>query len=102
MRHLIMNGWSIYYISTGELTCEVMDADAELRKTGLERSERIAKDVKWFEQQGYAIPQPSSLGINYLYQFLCHFYMIYFGHTAGGRMIGKKVSQIHLDLSIIQ
>ncbi len=23
--------------------------------------------------------------------FLCHFYNIYFAHTAGGRMIGMKV-----------
>jgi len=23
--------------------------------------------------------------------FLCHFYNIYFAHTAGGRMIGTKV-----------
>ncbi|XP_047942700.1 heme oxygenase 1, chloroplastic-like [Salvia hispanica] len=77
---------------------------AELRKTGLERSERIAKDMEWFEEQGYAIPQASSVGINYAqylcelsenepHAFLCHFYMIYFGHTAGGRMIGKKVEE---------
>lgn len=88
-----------------------MDTDAELRKTGLERSERIAKDMEWFEEQGYAIPQASSVGINYAqylcelsenepHAFLCHFYMIYFGHTAGGRMIGKKASQIQLDLSV--
>lgn len=25
--------------------------------------------------------------------FICHYYNYYFAHTAGGRMIGKKVGQ---------
>ena len=29
--------------------------------------------------------------------FICHFYNVYFAHTAGGRMIGKKVSDMILD-----
>ena len=29
--------------------------------------------------------------------FLCHFYNIYFAHTAGGRLIGAKVAQMILD-----
>ena len=29
--------------------------------------------------------------------FICHFYNIYFAHSAGGRMIGKKVSSMCLD-----
>lgn len=29
--------------------------------------------------------------------FICHFYNTYFAHTAGGRMIGSKVSQMILD-----
>lgn len=28
--------------------------------------------------------------------FICHFYNIYFAHTAGGRMIGSKVSNMVL------
>lgn len=77
-------------------------ADAELRNTGLERSESLAKDLEWFKQQGHAIPKQSLLGISYAQYlqdlsekdpqgFICHFYMIYFGHTAGGTMIGRKV-----------
>lgn len=31
---------------------------AEFRNTGLERSERLAKDLEWFLQQGHAIPDP--------------------------------------------
>ena len=29
--------------------------------------------------------------------FLCHFYNVYFAHTAGGRMIGAKVASMILD-----
>ena len=29
--------------------------------------------------------------------FLCHFYNIYFAHTAGGRMIGTKVASMILE-----
>lgn len=77
---------------------------AEFRNTGLERSEKLAKDLEWFKEQGYAIPEPSSPGITYVQYleelsvkdpqaFICHFYNIYFAHSAGGRMIGKKVAE---------
>ncbi|XP_019189601.1 PREDICTED: heme oxygenase 1, chloroplastic-like [Ipomoea nil] len=77
---------------------------AEFRNTGLERSERLAKDLEWFRQQGHAIPEPSEPGLNYArileelsqndpQAFLCHFYNIYFAHSAGGRMIGRKVAE---------
>lgn len=77
-------------------------ADAEFRNTGLERSEKLSKDLQWFKEQGYAIPEPSSPGVTYAeylkelsekdpQAFICHFYNIYFAHSAGGRMIGKKV-----------
>ncbi|TXG61262.1 hypothetical protein EZV62_012625 [Acer yangbiense] len=81
---------------------------AEFRNTGLERSEKLAKDLEWFKEQGYAIPEPSSPGIHYAeylkelsekdpQAFICHFYNIYFAHSAGGRMIGKKVAEMILD-----
>lgn len=79
-------------------------ADAEFRNTGLERAECLAKDLEWFKEQGYSIPEPSSPGLNYAsyieelskkdpQAFICHFYNTYFAHSAGGRMIGKKVSK---------
>ncbi|GKV52872.1 hypothetical protein SLEP1_g59428 [Rubroshorea leprosula] len=79
-------------------------ANAEFRNTGLERSEGLAKDLDWFKEQGYDIPEPSSPGRNYAeylkelsekdpQAFICHFYNIYFAHSAGGRMIGKKVAE---------
>ncbi|KAL7134751.1 hypothetical protein ABFS83_11G046800 [Erythranthe nasuta] len=81
---------------------------AEFRNTGLERSESLAKDLEWFKQQGHGIPEPSSPGISYAeyleelsekdpQSFICHFYNTYFAHTAGGRMIGRKVAEKILD-----
>ncbi|KAI4376665.1 hypothetical protein MLD38_014403 [Melastoma candidum] len=77
---------------------------AEFRNTGLERSEKLAKDLEWFKEQGYAIPEPCSPGVDYAQYleelsekdppaFICHFYNVYFAHSAGGRMIGKKVAE---------
>ncbi|CAL5186819.1 unnamed protein product [Lathyrus oleraceus] len=76
---------------------------AEFKNTGLERSASLDKDLEWFKEQGYTIPEPSSPGLTYaLYltdlsqndpqAFICHFYNIYFAHSAGGRMIGKKIA----------
>ncbi|XP_015944880.1 heme oxygenase 1, chloroplastic [Arachis duranensis] len=76
----------------------------EFRNTGLERCANLEKDLKWFKEEGHAIPEPSSPGLNYAkylkelsesdeQAFICHFYNIYFAHSAGGRMIGKKVAE---------
>ncbi|KAK4727745.1 hypothetical protein R3W88_032662 [Solanum pinnatisectum] len=81
---------------------------AEFRNTGLERSEVLAKDLEWFRQQGHAIPEPSTPGLTYAryleelsekdpQAFICHFYNTYFAHSAGGRMIGRKVAEKVLD-----
>lgn len=78
-------------------------SDAEFRNTGLERSEALKNDLEWFRQQGHTIPKPSAPGTTYAslledlseedpQAFICHFYNVYFAHTAGGRMIGKKVT----------
>lgn len=77
---------------------------AEFKDTGLERSQSLEKDLEWFKEQGYTIPEPSDPGVtysNYLEElaqkdpqaFICHFYNVYFAHSAGGRMIGRKVSE---------
>ncbi|GAB4832865.1 Heme oxygenase 1 [Ancistrocladus abbreviatus] len=77
---------------------------AEFRNTGLERSEKLAKDFEWFKEQGYAIPEPSAPGLTYASHledlsekdpqaFICHFYNVYFAHSAGGRIIGRKVAE---------
>ncbi|OUZ99823.1 heme oxygenase-like [Macleaya cordata] len=78
------------------------------RKTGLERSEGLAKDLEWFRQQNLVIPEPSNPGVSYAEyleelaeksapSFLCHFYNIYFAHISGGQVIAKQVSEKLLE-----
>lgn len=78
--------------------------DAVFKKTGLERAEKLVKDLEWFKEQGYEIPEPMTPGITYSEYlkvlaekdpeaFICHFYNIYFAHSAGGQMIGTKVKK---------
>ncbi|CAL5053634.1 unnamed protein product [Urochloa decumbens] len=78
---------------------------AEFRDTGLERSEALGKDLEWFKQQGYTIPEPSAVAVAYAsfleelsekepQAFINHFYNLYFGHSAGGVLIGKKIVEM--------
>jgi heme oxygenase len=78
------------------------------RNTGLERADKLAKDFEWFASQGHEIPEAGIEGTtyaNYLTElsetdppaFICHFYNVYFAHSAGGKFIGKKVAEILLD-----
>lgn len=80
--------------------------DASFVNTGLERGAALAQDVAWFvSTQGLDAPVASGPGVEYaaylreLAQsdppaFLCHWYNVYFAHSAGGRMIGSKVGQM--------
>ncbi|KAL5210609.1 hypothetical protein ABZP36_006232 [Zizania latifolia] len=78
------------------------------RKSGLERSARIAKDLEWFREQGIAIPEPSTSGSTYATYlselaesnapaFLSHYYNIYFAHTTGGVAISDKICKKILE-----
>lgn len=80
---------------------------AYLRKTGLERSEGILKDLEWLKE-GVEIPNPSSPGTTYAKYleelaersaplFLSHFYNIHFSHITAGQVITKKVSEKLLE-----
>ncbi|PUZ60042.1 hypothetical protein GQ55_4G091600 [Panicum hallii var. hallii] len=89
---------------------------AEFRNTGLERSEALEKDLEWFRQQGHTITEPSAAGIAYASfleelsekeppAFTTHFYNFYFGHSAGGVIIGKKIAEkinLHKELEFYQ
>ncbi|XP_028802952.1 probable inactive heme oxygenase 2, chloroplastic [Neltuma alba] len=81
---------------------------AYFRRNGLERSESLSKDLEWFSQRGFMIPDPSSPGLSYAKYleelaensaplFLCHLYNIYFSHIAGGQVIARKVSEKLLE-----
>jgi heme oxygenase len=80
------------------------------RKTGLERAEAIKEDLKWLcsFDKSLSIPPAGESGLKYaaflekiaaesVPKFMCHYYNHYFAHTAGGRMIGKKMADKLLD-----
>ncbi|KAL6770148.1 HMOX1 [Auxenochlorella protothecoides x Auxenochlorella symbiontica] len=83
----------------------------EFAATGLQRGAAIDHDLAYLsEKYGVPIPEAKPDGPGHTYAselrelaankpgpFLCHFYNHYFAHTAGGRMIGKQVSQRILD-----
>ena len=77
--------------------------------SGLERAAALEKDIAWFKEEGLEAPPLGSFGKAYAERlreiaaagewevFVCHFYNFYFAHTAGGRMIGKQLSDAILD-----
>lgn len=84
---------------------------ARFQSTGLERTSALSQDIAWMsETYGLAVPVPQEDGPGTAYStlltqlaaddppaFMCHFYNVYFAHSAGGRMIGRKVSSMCLD-----
>lgn len=83
---------------------------SNFQHTGLERSAGLAADLEYMQQQ-HKLPPPviqeDGPGMTYAkhlkqlaaddpQSFICHYYNYYFAHTAGGRMIGKKVSDMLL------
>lgn len=83
---------------------------ARLANTGLERSASLALDIdyvrrRWSVDVPRPLPHLGSAYADLLFGaaeenppgFVCHYYNHYFAHTAGGRMIGKRVSASLLD-----
>jgi hypothetical protein len=88
---------------------EVVDSSPALAAvfshTGLERTDALRRDMAWISREfapGTPVPSVGEPGRSYVAllqsiredvpRFLCHFYNYYFAHTAGGLVIGKKVS----------
>lgn len=83
----------------------------KFQNTGLERVAALKKDMAWFKGTYDMEPAPitpESSGQEYAtllkelaatnpQAFICHFYNVYFAHSAGGRMIGTKMSDALLD-----
>lgn len=79
------------------------------RETGLERTKPLESDIEYMVKE-YDLTRPpvGEYGTKYADevhrirkegstpQFICHYYNWYFAHTAGGRMIGKKISNLLL------
>jgi len=82
---------------------------ASYANSGLERTDALNLDIEWFKEQGLVEPAVGVKGKEYAAKlrqmaadaewepFSCHFYNFYFAHTAGGRMIGKMMSEKLLD-----
>jgi len=97
----------------------IVSSDARyecLRNTGLERGPALAQDIEYMvstwnltrtdsSSSSSSSSSPGSvyaamitdLAANNPPAFICHYYNFYFAHTAGGRMIGKQVSDAVLD-----
>lgn len=81
---------------------------APFRNTGLERVAALELDIQWFMEEGESDRPVSENALSYekllaelsadnKEAFVNHFYNHYFAHTAGGRMIGAKMSTMLLD-----
>ena len=95
------------------------EALAVFRNTGLERTQSLETDIA-FMMKEYNLERPpvGSFGTNYatllrdtivqkkdasfVPEFMCHYYNFYFAHTAGGRMIGKKMSSLLLNKKTLE
>lgn len=91
---------------------EIVDAEEtfeSFRNSGLERASALDSDITWFNLQSLEVPEVAPQGATYAKMlremvasgekeaFVCHFYNFYFAHTAGGRMIGKRMADTLLD-----
>jgi heme oxygenase len=93
---------------------EIVATDARyerLRNNGLERGPALEEDIEYavstwnLSRTAASSDSPGSvyaamlrdLAVNNPPAFICHYYNFYFAHTAGGRMIGKQVSEAALD-----
>jgi hypothetical protein len=96
---------------------EIVNAKPELavfRNTGMERTAPLEIDIK-FMMQEYGLERPDVGVGGKMYaqklrdmaeasipEFVCHFYNFSFAHTAGGRMIGKRMSALLLNDKVLQ
>lgn len=104
-----------------EIACATDPRLAAFRDTGLERTGALKEDIAWMAATypdatappagptgdtigAGKVPSPTEKALEYaaflrrtvessLPAFMCHYYNHYFAHTAGGRMIGRKVAE---------
>lgn len=85
--------------------------------TGLERADRLEKDIQFISQE-YNVERPevgskgetyakvireiAAKGKDAIPEFMCNYYNYYFAHTAGGRMIGKRMAALLLDKKTLE
>ena len=111
--HFLVDSLHVY--ETFEKIVNANPVYAKFRNTGLERSQALRDDIKWFPEydNSLKIPECGKSGKEYakllvdlsttnVPKFMCHFYNHYFAHTAGGRMIGKKMSDKLLEGKVLK
>lgn len=99
---------------------QMQDLQPELSpfiNTGLERVARLEQDIDFISSEyDVARPDVGSFGTTYaeelrniasggkeaIPEFMCHYYNYYFAHTAGGRMIGKRMASILLEKKTLE
>jgi len=87
----------------------------QFRNTGLERTKSLDQDIDYMvEEFKLEMPDVGEYGRSYaseireivenrsIPEFMCHYYNFYFAHTAGGRKIGKMMSQLLLEKKVLQ
>jgi len=87
---------------------------SQLRNSGLERKEALEDDIQFMVKEYNLVrPEIGQWGTEYAQlllaesqnnvpKFVCHYYNHYFAHTAGGRMIGKKMSAMLLNKKTLE
>jgi len=85
--------------------------------TGLERTGPLEMDIEFIvKEYGMIRPPVGEIGMQYagelqelagkskdgIPELVCHYYNHYFAHTAGGRMIGKQMSNLLLDKKTLE
>ena len=101
-----------------EVLEEITRSNSELSpfvSTGLERAAALQEDISWMlsYDSSLILPICGPAGEGYakflkqiasesLPKFICHYYNQYFAHTAGGRMIGKKMSDLLLEGKVLR
>ena len=82
---------------------------APFKSTGLERAAALREDLESLAKTySMTVPPPGPHGPGYaahlrdlaatnMPKFICHYYNHMFAHTAGGRMIGKRMADMLLD-----
>lgn len=99
----------LVYETLEDLTKTVPELSV-FKSTGLERSAGLVEDIVWMCEYDKSLSPPTTgqYGIEYssflrqvvkesFPRFLCHYYNHYFAHTAGGRMIGKRIADSLLE-----
>ena len=104
----------VVYETMDSIIASVEDL-SPFKSTGLERAVALREDIKWMASYDDSIIIPdcghsgkayasflTALAKESIPKFMCHYYNHYFAHTAGGRMIGKKMADKLLEGKILK